>query len=92
MPSNPQDIENEYPIADRGRPFEELRSDGMLWLINATVFHPRGYALAFHFDSLGQATGWSLMGDGTESWQFGCDEETQARVGEAFRATKDLLS
>lgn len=79
------------------RPFEDLRTEGYLWLINATVFHPRGYALRLHYErddpeDLGACTGWSLMGDGSEPWQFGCDEETQARVEEAFRATKDLLS
>lgn len=37
------------------RSWEELRSSGLLWLINATVFHPRG---------------WCLFGDGTESWRF----------------------
>jgi len=52
------------------RPFSDLRSSGLLWLINATVFHPRGYALALHFDDEGNAVGWSLMGDGSEVWQF----------------------
>ena len=53
---------------DLGRDFAELRESGMLWLINATVFHPRGYALALHLDDDGKATGWSLTGDGTEPW------------------------
>lgn len=57
-----------------GRPFEELRSTGLLWLVNRVVFHPRGYALAFHRVD-GQITGWSLQGDGSEPWTFGCGDE-----------------
>lgn len=60
------------------RPFDELRPTGLLWLINTTVFHPRGYALALHFDDVGACTGWSLLGDGSEAWQF-----ADQRVGEA---------
>lgn len=78
------------------RPFEDLRTEGLLWLINTTVFHPRGYALGLVYENddpenLGACLGWELMGDGSESWQFGCDEESQARVDRAFRATKELL-
>lgn len=51
-----------------GRPFSELVDEGLLWLINVTVFHPRGYALALHFDDGGDVTGWSLRGDGGEAW------------------------
>lgn len=63
------------------RPFEDLRPTGLLWLINTTVFHPRGYALALHFNDDGSCSGWSLMGDGSEVWQF-----TDKRLGEAIPA------
>jgi hypothetical protein len=53
------------------RPFEDLRDSGLLWLINRTVFHPRGYALALTVTDSGEATGWSLVGDGCEPWQYG---------------------
>ena len=55
------------------RPFADLRPTGLLWLINVTVFHPRGYALALHFEDAEHqvCTGWSLMGDGSESWSMG---------------------
>lgn len=53
------------------RPFEELRDSGLLWLINRTVFHPRGFALALTIADDGRATGWSLLGDGSEPWQYG---------------------
>ncbi|MEV2239515.1 hypothetical protein [Micromonospora sp. NPDC049891] len=58
---------------ENGRPLGELRDSGLLWLINAAVFHPRGYALALHVDDGGDVTGWSLMGDGSEPWQYGDD-------------------
>lgn len=73
------------------RPFEDLRNEGLLWLINTTVFHPRGYALALHFEDDGSVSGWSIMGDGSEPWQFGCDEDSQARCDAAFRAVKELM-
>ena len=59
-----------------GRPFEELRDEGLLWLINATVFHPRGYALAMHHDDKGHATGWSIVGDGAERWTYAEEQIT----------------
>jgi hypothetical protein len=72
-----------------GRPFEELRSTGLLWLINRVVFHPRGYALALHRVD-GQITGWSLLGDGCEVWRFDNNEDKEfAAVEELFRATTD---
>jgi hypothetical protein len=60
---------------DPGRPFAELRDAGLLWLVNRTALHPRGFALALHFDQEGNATGWSLLGDGTEPWAFLMDKE-----------------
>lgn len=46
----------------------ELRSTGLLWLINRVVFHPRGLALALTIADDGTIKGWSLLGDGTECW------------------------
>jgi hypothetical protein len=57
------------------RPWSDLREDGLLWLINRTVFHPRGFALAMHFDDAGDALGWSLLGDGSEPWTYKPDGE-----------------
>lgn len=56
---------------DAARPFADLRSTGLLWLLNRVVFHPRGYALALHFADDGACVGWSLLGDGTEPWSMG---------------------
>lgn len=82
---------------EEGRPFAELRPTGLLWLINVTVFHPRGYALAIHLNDEGEATGWSLMGDGTESWTMGDPPEDQRPAGyqtcdDLFAAAKALLA
>jgi hypothetical protein len=66
--------------------FDDLtkESTGLLWLINRTCFHPRGFALALHRDE-GNVVGWSLEGDGSECWNFSedTDDECFARV-EAF--------
>ncbi len=54
----------------------DLRGDGLLWLINTSILHPRGYAMA-----IGSETGeLSLLGDGSEPWRFGmdCDEQFAA--------------
>lgn len=53
------------------RPFSELRDTGLLWLINRVVFHPRGFALGITHDADGNATGWTLLGDGSEAWIMG---------------------
>lgn len=48
------------PDAGQPHPWADLRTSGLLWLINRTAFHPRGVALAVHTDKRG-ASGWSLM-------------------------------
>jgi len=62
------------------RPFEELREHGLLWLINRTVFHPRGYALGLSYPEDAsredieahrvQPVGFTILGDGTEPWNY----------------------
>lgn len=77
------------------RPFSDLRDTGLLWLINRTVLHPRGYALALNYEEPmdgDEPTGWSLMGDGSEPWQYGCDPGSQAREHECFIAVQALLN
>lgn len=71
--------------------FEELLSTGLLWLINATCLHPRGYALALNIGPDGKVTGWQMLGDSSEPWRFACDDETQAVVDERFASVKALL-
>ena len=48
-----------------------FRADGLLFLVNAAVLHPRGYALAMQFNSKGDPEGLSLVGEGDEPWAFG---------------------
>lgn len=67
------------------RPWEDLRSTGLLWLINSTVFHPRGFALAFTMQD-GKPTGWKLLGDGSEPWRFDGD------IDELFRKAEETLA
>lgn len=64
------------------RPLSELADSGLLWLINATVFHPRGFALALHRQD-GELVGWSLLGDGTEPWQYEGDVDDKFAAAEA---------
>jgi len=72
-----------------GRPFAELRDSGLLWLVNAAVLHSRGYALALHFDDDGNATGWSLQGDGSEPWTFLTDDP---EIDQRFASVNRLLA
>ncbi|NTW41829.1 MAG: hypothetical protein HGA44_18440 [Cellulomonadaceae bacterium] len=68
------------------RPFADLRTTGLLWLINRTVFHPRGYALGLAMTADGVALGWTLLGDGTDPWEF-----TDSEI-EHFRAAERTLA
>lgn len=61
----------------------DLRDDGVLWMINKAVFHPRGFALAVDVNS-GALT---LMGDGSEPWTYRHDMEDQLFA--AFNALLD---
>lgn len=82
-------LERSTPTAGAadGRPIEELRSTGLLWLINRVVFHPRGYALALiHQDE--RVIGWDLLGDGTQPWSFApADEDEPFRDAAEFFAS-----
>ena len=62
------------------RPVGDLRSTGLLWLINRAVFHPRGYALALVLDDDGEVTGWSMLGDGSEVWTFTANADDEEFV------------
>lgn len=63
------------------RPLIQLKENGLLWLINKAVFHPRGFALVLHVDRHGNGIGWSLEGDGSEAWQMGDDIDEDALLG-----------
>lgn len=88
-----------------GRPFNELRDSGLLWLINRAVFHPRGYAIGLNYridperdpiSAGGDCTGWTLLGDGSEPWSMGDatpDEIARGALTEdqLFALVQDLL-
>jgi hypothetical protein len=61
------------------RTFGEFRDEGLLWLINTSVFHPRGFAIAFVYDDddteFKNPTGWRLVGDGSEPWWYNEGED-----------------
>ncbi|MDX2694959.1 hypothetical protein [Streptomyces ipomoeae] len=67
------------------QPLSELRSSGLLWLINRVVFHPRGLALALYQEEDGQITGWQLLtaGEGEPFSFTNRDDETGYRRAEA---------
>lgn len=74
-------------------PFDEFREHGLLWLVNRVVFHPRGYALAFHFEDDGTVSGWSMLGDGTEPWRFADDPDSdQPTEDELFARVAAFLA
>jgi len=62
--------DDELPPGVRCRPITELRSSGLLWLINTTVFHPRGRALGLVVDPDGHLLGWYLRGDGHHPYRL----------------------
>jgi hypothetical protein len=73
-------------IDPAARPWVDLRSSGLLWLVNAAVFHPRGFALAVVEDG-GKPVGWRLLGDGREPWSFASGDSD-----ESFRAAEATLT
>ncbi|MFJ4627120.1 hypothetical protein [Streptomyces sp. NPDC088847] len=43
------------------RPLDDLRTSGLLWLMNRAALHPRGLALALHYGDNGEPEGWTLL-------------------------------
>lgn len=70
----------EYRIPDSVQ--ADLVEDGLLWLINTTTLHPRGFALAYDPETKNL----TLMGDGSEPWEF-----THGMADEKFAAVEALL-
>ena len=63
----------------------DLQADGLLWLINREVFHPRGYALGYDPEE----RTFVLMGDGTEPFVYPGDGSAErvdlARIKELLK-------
>lgn len=66
----------------------DLRNDGLLWYVNASLFHPRGFALAVRRRQ-GQPYEFRLLGDGSEPWRF--DPSTEPTAGELFRRVNAMF-
>ncbi len=78
----------------QNRPFSDLRPTGLLWLINATVFHPRGYAFALNFNDEGELDSWSLLGNGKEPFSFDANKDHWPEgesPDDAMKAVKELM-
>ncbi|MFJ2004770.1 hypothetical protein [Streptomyces chartreusis] len=95
MPETPQRIALEDGRVLAVRPWKELRESGLLWLINRTVFHPRGLALSVAYTDDGELLGWMLLGDGSEPIHFPLDDEAglfaqaQATLAAACKGATD---
>ena len=64
---DPIDTSSSVPV----RPLGELMDSGMLWLINRSTFHPRGFSLALETDDgTGEVIGWKILGNGQELWSY----------------------
>jgi len=75
------------------RPLSEWGENGLLWLVNATVFWPRGFALglAFREDPANgdeYLAGYNIEGDGTEPFAASTEEMAQQR----FEAVEALFA
>lgn len=70
----------------------DLHDDGVLWLINRVVFHPRGFALGHTPGS----DAFELYGDGKEPWHYAvpCELEDPAKAVDedaAFAAVEAMF-
>lgn len=65
----------------------DVIDDGLLWLVNAAVFHPRGFALAFDPET----REFSLMGDGSERWTYDESTQMQSALDARFDAVERLM-
>lgn len=70
----------------------DLQADGILWAINRTVFHPRGFALGLVIGDAGQPIALDLLGDGLEPWHYACDAEAMGDQAARSVDEADLLA
>lgn len=53
-------------------PLSDIRTRGLLAVLNAEYFHPRGYALSLVLEDGGEdPIGFQVWGDGSEPWTYG---------------------
>lgn len=62
---------------------QDIIDNGILWMINKSIFHPQGYALALSTDT----GNFELFGNGDEPWSFaGVAEDAK------LQAFRDVLA
>lgn len=67
-----------------------LRSEGVLWLVNAVVFHPRGVQFGLVSDPDGETVGWDLsVGPDVGPCHHELDAATEAA---RMAAVEDLIA
>jgi hypothetical protein len=82
------------PLEDAKAFAAEFHGAGLVWLVNAAVLHPRGYALAVETDDDGDYTGYFTIVKSPygEPWYFesGTTAQTVANFedAEALRSTE----
>jgi hypothetical protein len=64
----------------------DIKDDAILWMVNRSVFHPRGYALG-QIDHDDGSVEFVLLGNGTEVWSMPNDSVED----EKFNAFEALL-
>lgn len=71
-------------------PWAEFQKQGLLWLVNSSVFNPRGYHLTMYFphDDFNVSTGYKMVGDGRLPWAMSANDPTVIR---AFREAKKMV-
>lgn len=71
-------------------PWAEFQKQGLLWLVNASVFNPRGHHLTMYYphEDFNVSTGFKLVGDGKSPWAMPANDPT---VIAAFKTSKKVL-
>ncbi len=64
----------------------DWHDDGILWMINRNVFHPRGFALTRNRNPAEGESEWTMQGDGSEAWSF-----TEEMDDRGFAASEAFL-
>lgn len=63
---------------------KQFQDDGLVWLVNTALLHPRGYALCVHKDTDGNPVGLSILGDGSEPWCFAPEDAADSAAAFNF--------
>lgn len=77
------------PDGESYHPWAEFQKSGALWLVNATLWHPRGYAMLMYYpdDTFSESIGYKIVGEGKRPWTTPVNLR---EINEAFRKFKAL--